>query len=140
MAMLAPAFANRFAIALPIPRVPPVISTVLLANVMISFLRVATLKTEFIANYDVAAKNRVLLLKPGLGILLDPGVIHEDGKLSVTALVKGGPGGYFCIVSCLKIRQSNSPEEPPPDSNRDPENQCPIPIAIGSKNQSLNFR
>src|SRR5215212_7416413 len=85
MAMFAPALANRFAIALPMPRVPPVISTVLFANVMVTFL-VAKLKTEFRANYDAVAKNWVL---PRTRVIVKVrwlGVFHEGGKSGNSAL------------------------------------------------------
>ena len=91
MAMFAPALASRLAIALPMPRVPPVISTVLLAKV----------KTEFRATYDRDSKNWVLPLKRRIGNLRYPGVFHEAGKSGNSALVQSLVGEYICIVSCL---------------------------------------
>jgi hypothetical protein len=78
------------------------------------------------ANYDVAAKNWVLLRKRGFESLRGCRVIHEGGKSGVTALVSGEYGGYFCIVSCLKTRRQYPRET----------DQYPIPV----KNQALVSR
>lgn len=63
-------------------------------------------------NYDAGAKNRVLIRKGRFGKLRCHEVIHEAEKLGNSALVRGRKGGYFCIVSCLKIRLPNIPTEP----------------------------